>query len=182
MCSEISKYHRIRVILPEDIIEIVDEDNKIVLKHDDVVLADVSNQESIVTIRNVISGNLNNKALLIGYCEVALITLVAYLVLSVFMLKRLEKLFNNINNGDTPFTLENVEHIKKIAYLMITLIILPYVGGTIFGILLNRNLDVSFELFSVVEILILFVISYIFEYGYEIQLDSKGKMYGDVNE
>ena len=28
------------------------------------------------------------------------------------------------------------------------------------------------------EILFMFVLAYIFEYGYEIQLDSKGKMYG----
>ena len=65
---------------------------------------------------------------------------------------------------------------------MIALIIIPNLVGSIFEIILNQDLSVSFEVFNVVEILILFVISYIFEYGYEIQLDSKGKMYGDVDE
>ena len=60
--------------------------------------------------------------------------------------------------------------------------ILPNVGGALSEILLRRDLDIDFELFSILEILIIFVISYIFEYGYEIQLDSKGKMYGDEDE
>lgn len=32
---------------------------------------------------------------------------------------------------------------------------------------------------DLVYILFLYTMSYIFEYGYEIQLDSNGKMYGD---
>ena len=171
-----------KITTNNEVIQIVDEDNKLVLKHNNVVIAQESNQQSIATIREVINNNLNNKALLIGYCEAGLITIIVCLVLIIFMFKHLEKLFNNINKGDTPFTLENVEHIKKIAYFMIALIILPNVGGTIFEIILKQDLDVSFELFNVVEILVIFVIAYIFEYGYEIQLDSKGKMYGDENE
>lgn len=171
-----------KIIANNNVIEVVDVDNKITLKHDNIIIATESNQESVAIIKDVINSNLNNKALLIAYTETALITLIACLVLSILMFKRLEKLFNNINEGDTPFTLENVEHIKKIAYLMIGLIILPNLGGTIFELILKKDLDVSFELFNVVEILIIFVISYIFEYGYEIQLDSKGKMYGDENE
>ena len=171
-----------KIVTNSNIVEVVDEGNKLVLKHNNTILADITNQESIAIIKDVISSNLSDKGLLIGYCETALITLIVCLVLTMFMFKRLEKLFNNINQGDTPFTLENVEHIKKMAYIMIALIILPNVFGTIFELLLKRDLGISFELFNVVEILIIFVISYIFEYGYEIQLDSKGKMYGDENE
>lgn len=171
-----------KIVSKNDIIEIVDEGDKLVLRHNNIVIAAESDQQAIATIRNVLSNNLNNKPLLIGFLEVAFITLIISLVLVIFMFKRLEKLFNNINKGDTPFTLENVEHIKKIAYIMIALIIIPNISGVIFELILKTDLDVSFEMFSGVEILILFVISYIFEYGYEIQLDSKGKMYGDDNE
>ena len=171
-----------KIVSSSDIIEIVDEGKKLVLKHNNVIIASESNAESIRLIRDVIDSNLNNKPLLIGYCEAGFITLIVCLILLIFMLKRLEKLFNNINKGDTPFTLENVEHIKKMAYIMIALIIIPNVGGVLFELILGKDLGVSFELFNVVEILIIFVISYIFEYGYEIQLDSKGKMYGDIND
>ena len=37
------------------------------------------------------------------------------------------------------------------------------------------NLEIS----NILEILFLFAISYVFEYGYEIQKDSNGKIYGD---
>lgn len=65
---------------------------------------------------------------------------------------------------------------------MILLTVLPSIGGAIFEILLKKDLGVDFEMFSIIEILILFSIAYIFEYGYEIQLDSKGKMYGEEDE
>ena len=171
-----------KIISNNNLVEITDDGNKLILKHNNIVLATESNSQSIFIMKDLINTYSNNKGLLIGYGETALITLIICLVLSILMFKKLECLFNNINKGDTPFTLENVEHIKRIAYLMIALIILPNVCGTIFEILLNKDLNISFELFNVVEILIIFVISYIFEYGDEIQLDSKGKMYGDENE
>lgn len=52
----------------------------------------------------------------------------------------------------------------------------------IFESVLKTDLDVGFELYNAVEILFLFSMAYIFEYGYEIQLDSKGKIYGDEEE
>ena len=171
-----------KIITKNNIIEIVDEDNKLVLKHNNIIFAEESDQQSISIIKDVMNSNLNNKALLIIYSEAGCITLIICLVLLIFMLKKLEKLFMNIHEGDTPFTLENVEYIKKIAYIMIALIIIPNLSGSLFELILKKDLNVSFELFNIIEILILFVISYIFEYGYEIQLDSKGKMYGDEDE
>ncbi|MDE6292329.1 MAG: hypothetical protein K2L98_01465, partial [Bacilli bacterium] len=94
----------------------------------------------------------------------------------------LMSLFDNIHKGDTPFTLENVNYIKKMAYLMIAITLLPNILGVIFEVILGADLDVGLELYSLIEILFMFSIAYIFQYGYEIQLDSKGRMYGDVDE
>ena len=61
---------------------------------------------------------------------------------------------------------------------MITLIIISPISEIIFGLLLNlTQLDSSVEMISLLEILIIFSMSYIFEYGYEIQKDSNGKIY-----
>lgn len=171
-----------KIIAKNNIIEIIDEEDKLVLKHNDIVIAEEFDQQAVAIIKDVIKNNANNKWLLIGCFEMGLIVLIICLILSMLLFKHLEKLFNNINKQGTPFTLENVEHIKKIAYIMITLIILPNISGTIIELIIQKDLDITVELFNVVEILILFVISYIFEYGYEIQLDSNGKMYGDTNE
>ena len=44
------------------------------------------------------------------------------------------------------------------------------------------DLSVSIELIDILFILIILSLSYIFKYGYEIQLDSNGKIYGDEIE
>lgn len=163
-----------------EVISLIEEENKITLKANTMVLAYAEDHSEIATIKDVLSNN--SKLSVVIFIESAFIILIITLYLGSILLKSLEKLFNNIHNGDTPFTLENVSYIKKMAYLMIVLVLLPSFGGGLFEILLKMDFDVDFELFSLVEILFLFSIAYIFQYGYEIQLDSKGKMYGEENE
>ena len=118
----------------------------------------------------------------IMFAEVVVVSIILTLILLMMMLMKLEKLFINIHNGDTPFTLENVDYIKKISIFMILIIVVPSISGYISQLALGVDLDVEFEIVDLIYILIIYGISYIFEYGYEIQLDSKGKMYGDENE
>ncbi len=164
----------------KDAINIVEVDNKLSIKINDKTVTDTNNQNEIMKIKEILENN--SKMMVLGYMETGFVFLIISLVLVSIMLKSLEKLFNNINKGDTPFTLENVGYIKKMAYLMIVVTILPNITGILFEIILKMDLDIGFELFNVVEILFLFSIAYIFQYGYEIQLDSKGKMYGDEFE
>ena len=161
-------------------ISIVEKNDKISFKVDNQIIADASNQNEIIKIKDILKNN--SKSILLIYVETGFAFLIINLILIILMLKSLENLFNNINKGDTPFTLENVRYIKKMAYLMIAVTICPNVMGALFELLLKTNLNIDFELFSLVEILFLFSIAYIFQYGYEIQLDSKGKMYGDEDE
>ena len=96
----------------------------------------------------------------------------------IIILSYVEKLFNNIKNNNTPFTLDNVKFIKKISYLMIALIMITPISEFIFNLVLRINGgDSPFELINILEILIIFSMSYIFEYGYEIQKESKARMY-----
>lgn len=150
------------------------------LKANDILIADAKDQDTILQMKDVLENN--SKGQIIVFLELGYGCLIVCLVLYIMTFSRLEKLFININQGDTPFTLENVKYIKEMAKLMIIALILPTGGGLIFENILESDLDVGFELFDVIQILFLFGISYIFEYGYEIQLDSRGKIYGDENE
>lgn len=150
------------------------------LKANGILIADAKDQDTILQMKNILENNSIGQ--IIAFLELGFVCLLICLMLYRMTLSRLEKLFININQGDTPFTLENVRYIKEMAKLMIVALILPTGGGLIFEKLLATDLNVGFELFDVVQILFLFGIAYIFEYGYEIQLDSKGKMYGDENE
>lgn len=163
-----------------NMIRVTEVDNNISVKINDTVIVETTNQDEILKIKEILQNN--SKIMLLGYVEIGFTFLIISLVLISIMLKSLENLFNNIHKGDTPFTLENVGYIKKMAYLMIVVTVLPSIVGVIFEGILKMDLDVDFEMFSLVEILFLFSIAYIFQYGYEIQLDSKGRIYGDVNE
>lgn len=149
------------------------------LKANGVLIADERNQDTIFQMKSILENN--SKYMIIGYIEVGFLFLMINLFLYRMTLSRLEKLFININQGDTPFTLENVKYIKQMAKLMIIALALPTCGGLIFEKILRTDLDVGFELFDIIQILFLFGISYIFEYGYELQKDTKAKMYGEVS-
>lgn len=148
---------------------IKEEKNNISINFNNTKIADESDPEIINKVRDVFDNQTSTVITIIT--EFALIILIVYLVLIRLVFKYLENLFKNIHENDTPFTLENVRFIKKIAWYLIVAIVLPSVSG-----------NIGIELFNLIEILFLFSIAYIFEYGYEIQLDTKGRMYGDENE
>ena len=160
-------------------IQIVEHSNKINITYKGhTTVADIESKE-IEDIKTVIS---DNKTQAIVKLELGFTALVAFLVILSMLLKHLEKLFENINKGDTPFTLENVNHIKKMSYFMIACIIISGIGEGILESAVRSEFSFGLEMFDIVEILFLYVLSYIFEYGYEIQKDSNGKMYGEENE
>ena len=45
--------------------------------------------------------------------EAVLTVLLANVIIMIFILRYVDKLFNNIKNKQTPFTLDNVTYIKK---------------------------------------------------------------------
>lgn len=156
--------------------------NELVIKLNDKV-QDIQNMEDKLVIKQVIDTLQNHSILkLVLFIEVVFTVLITTLILFFIILNHLEKLFVNIHNGETPFTMENVSHIKKMAIFMIIATLLPNVVGIISEIVTGEDLGIGFELLDFVYILFLFTMAYIFEYGYEIQLDSNGKLYGDENE
>lgn len=103
-----------------------------------------------------------------------------YAIIRLF--SNIQKLFKNIHDNATPFSMENVKYIRNIALFTLLYILSQNVlGGIASGIyLLDFNIEI--ELTNYILVVIIFTISYVFKYGYQIQLDSKGIMYGDINE
>jgi len=164
-------------------------DNKIIFKTDNIKLTD--NNEIVIGDIDFIKldedidskiiidiYNSHSKYEIIGYLEVGLLFVIVCVILMIIILDYVDKLFSNIKNNETPFTLDNVNYIKKMSYLLIALIIVEPISDIIFSLIFNMpEASGAFDLISILEILIIFSMSYIFEYGYEIQKDSKGKMY-----
>ena len=112
-------------------------DNKVISKNLDIQLVEHNDRINITykghtTVTDIKNKELEelkivlkeNKTATIVKFELGFTTLVAFLIILSMLLKHLEELFDNINKGDTPFTLVNVNHIKKMSYCMITCIIL----------------------------------------------------------
>lgn len=167
-------------ITGSDVLSLAQEGDKIVLKVDDHIVVDASKDFVHSEVIDIL--NNNSKGLIVVYIEVAFLTLLVTVYLVSLVFKHLSKLFTNFNEGATPFTLENVFHIKQMAWLMIIVIILPNIGGVIFNLILTTKINMDFEIFDIVEILFLFSLAYIFEYGRLMECDSNSRMYGDSNE
>ena len=156
-----------------DNIKIIDE-NKIEIH--DIIVGEFDIEDESYDVIELLENNSNTK--IIGYIEIALVFLLIDIIIMIIILSYVEKLFNNIKDNNTPFTLDNVKFIKHISYLMIALIIITPLSDIIINLLFGLSEGNSpFELMNILEILIIFSMSYIFEYGYEMQKDSKARMY-----
>lgn len=181
------------VIIPIGLSFIDIKDGKIIPKNSIVEVNNYNDNyevriKNMVVANNISSEDINmitpsiekySKVGVIIFFEIGLLVLGTFIICIIKVLKHIELLFNNINKGDTPFTMDNVNHIKKMSYLLIACILLSSIGEIIINIPMKNKLDIDFNLFNIFEIFFLYSMSLVFEYGYEIQLDSKGKMYGE---
>ena len=168
-----------RIILKDkgNIISIVEKNDKLVINVKDAKVAEVTSAKDISKIKDFF--NNNSKGTIIAAGETALGFALISIIIAILLLRRVEKLFKNINKNDTPFTYDNVEHIRRIAFLMIISIILPAVASAVIELILKVDLNIHFGAYNLIEILALYVLVYIFEYGCKLQQDSKCKIYGE---
>ena len=166
---EIQEQNKIKAFGTE--FEYQTRNEEMVLHYDggEVIIGLVDENTGMNAILEKIRNTSELSIIVIG--EIFLICSVIVLICIYNIMKHVKNLFINIHNGDTPFTRENVQSIKKIAKYMIITILLPSIT--------ENSITIGIDLLEVLYILIIFCLSYIFEYGYEIQLDSKGKIYGE---
>lgn len=153
-------------------------DNGSIIVADKNIMEFNFDQMTINTIVNVFEEN--SKFEIILYTEIIMICLTISVMLISFVMLYLAKLFDIISKGDTPFTLENLKNIKRVAILFISYLIFPDVSGTLFQWITKINMNIDYEITKIFYVLIIICFYYIFDYGHQIQLDSKGKIYGEV--
>ena len=151
--------------------------SKVVVYHNDKKESKMENVTSFDNLKKMFDKHSNNT--IIGYSEAFLLLMILYLYIISLILKHLGKLFTNINGGETPFTLDNVEHMKKMGIFMIAAIIMPAVISIIFKLFTDVDLDLSLSLIDVVQILFIMSMTLIFKYGYSLQDGSKKTIYDE---
>ena len=168
-----------RIILKDkgNIISIVEKNDKLVINVKDAKVAEVTSAKDISKIKDFF--NNNSKGTIIASGETALGFALISIIIAIILLRQVEKLFKNINKNDTPFTYDNVDYIRRIAFLMIINIILPAIASAVIELILKVDLNIHFGAYNLIEILALYVLVYVFEYGCKLQKDSKCKIYGE---
>jgi len=169
--------HPNKFIFYNETIEYEMKDDCILLKDSkgETILSDFN---EVYPMKNFLSFlESHNFHSVIIFTEIVVLVLSVTLLFSFFTFSCLEKLFLNVHRGETPFTLENVSYIKKMARYMIVTILLPSISGSLCEFLFHFDLNIGFEMIDFLYILFLYSMSYVFLYGYEIQRDSKGCLY-----
>ena len=110
--------------------------------------------------------------------EGGLLLIEAYCIVMCLINKKLRQLFKNFINGETPFTLTNMLNIKSCTRLFIISACIQFIGSILLMKLGISPTSAGINI-TIVEVLMVVAFSYIFQYGYEIQLDSKSKMFGN---
>lgn len=136
-------------------------------------------EEILDMITNIMINHSNTE--LIIYTEVIIFCLVVTVSLITFIMHYISKLFKNICVETTPFTLENMKYIKLITILFISYLFFPDISGTLFTLITKIDLGIDYEAAKLFYVLIIICMYYIFDYGHQLQLDSKGKIYSEVN-
>ncbi len=140
---------------------------------DKTEITDKSDVKIFNDIIDYIEENDLTKVSLILELELALV--IASLFVSYFLLKKVEELFRNICEKETPFIKENIELLKGMTKLLIASLIISVVIGVINSFIFDTSN--SLRIVSVAEILVVYCAIYIFEYGLKMQKETKGKIY-----
>ena len=111
-----------------------------------------------------------------AFFELGLIASVAVMFIMHFIFRYVDELFVNIYNNDTPFTNENTDYLSKISYLTLTVVIISFVSDLISSLFFGNSI-VHISLSDVLIVLVLYTVTYIFEYACILQKDSKHKIY-----
>ena len=159
--------------------EVVDKSLKIKLENKKEYKIDFDKEVKNETITKVLEMSKSVRLSLSIFIELSLI-FAMYAINRLF--SSIQKLFKNIHDNETPFNIENVRYIRNIALFTLLYILSQDILGVIASVIYLLDFNMEIELTNYILVLIIFAISYIFKYGYQIQLDSKGIMYGDINE
>ncbi len=97
-----------------------------------------------------------------------------YCVFLIAVMRLLMRLFANMRDNYTPFTMENAQLFKRMAIWMIVASIVPATVGQAVGAACAKLLELPFHAefgdgFSVISVLVLFAMSMVFKYGCALQ-------------
>lgn len=175
-------YHNNTLYFDNNRVFTIEENNDgMTLVYDDetseLLKIDIEDQVTLLKVKNFMNNNVKDKIL--AYIEIYLLSVVATAVVSRMILDKVKRFFGNIHDGNTPFTEENTEFLRKIWVLRLVNLGISMVVSIILQILISSDTSELLEVNGIFEILTIIVIYYVFRYGTMLQSKSKMTIYGE---
>ena len=176
------------VDITNEMIKFSFQKDSLVIRQENNELSVFSNEKKIAQVKvssDLYNGtalkifNTTSKKSIVFHLELLLVIGIVDIVLLYLIFKNVYLLMRNIHDDKSPFKLINAIHLQRMAYLLIGSIVVSNVGELVLVHLLNISFDVQINLLQVVFILALFLLSYIFMYGTNLQKSMEGKIYSE---
>lgn len=116
---------------------------------------------------------LTNAIKTLSTAEVAImfsvLSLYSFLLIDFFW--NTQKLFANIEKAQTPFNLTTIKCLKRLAWSIVVISVVPAILGSILIHAIAPNSDVVFriELVGIISGIVMFLLGLVFSYGKELQ-------------
>ena len=166
------------------------EDNKIKILNQEILYSIENNVLTIDGSTHYINTSTNIKEFVENHDNIFFIISIEYVLLCVTLLSAISvqtlhylyKLYKNVYERDTPFTIDNERIIKKIGILLLIQLAMTKITALIYSIIAKVDLAIDFNIRDVIIFFVAISVIYMFKYGRMIQADSKAKIYGKVEE
>ena len=160
----------------EDTITILNKEFKYEVTSDSIIVNDRSFYiDTSTDIRKFI--NTHDDTFFRISIEYVLICLSITSLMTILFLHYLAKLYKNIRNSNTPFSIENEHIVKAAIILLIGETIINKVTAIIYMAIAHIDLSIDLNVKDLMFILIGISVIYLFKYGRMIQADTKAKIY-----
>ena len=164
--------------------EITIKDEKIEIKENEEDELDILYQDKkIVTLtggdRAFLKGALENLTAGRLTAAIMIITIsgIVVLVIGLMSIKVFIKIITSIEEDPTPFNAENPVRIRKIGKLMLASFLISFVCDEVVDAITKGLFAANQDMLKLLVIVGVFLLSYIFEYGFELQKESDSTLY-----
>lgn len=91
----------------------------------------------------------------------------------ILLLRHVAKFFKNISKDETPFTSDNIDHLKQMAKYLLIMVLFSTISYGIVNAVAGLDLNMRINFTEILYALIIICMAYVFCYGYDLEHPKK---------
>lgn len=153
------------------------EDGAYIFKSDNNDDLKIAGKDEVKAVEQILEylekDNLSKVCLVI---EITIVFAIATVILNYIALRYIDRVFVSMSEDDTPFVEDHPSNFRKAANFLIVMVLVQFCSGIISSLMMESDISLAVEFRDIGVILVLFILAYVFEYGYKLQSKSDIKM------